>query len=112
MIFTTTFIASCEVSTTVPHTIPRMWPALPLKDIIAAAACIDHTGIAAAAVTKLVFFDASGRKEFRLYSPRLCELLRTQGMAKPLSAPSVHPNGLISYIRGIREDGEDSALSG
>ncbi|CDJ40480.1 hypothetical protein, conserved [Eimeria tenella] len=46
-----------------------------------------------------------GRKEFRLYSPRLCELLRTQGMAKPLSAPSVHPNGLISYIRGIREDG-------
>lgn len=52
------------------------------------------------------FFFTSGRKEFRLYSPRLCELLRTHGMEDPDCHLFIHPNGLISYMKGIREDGE------
>ncbi|XP_026194425.1 jmjC domain-containing protein 4 [Cyclospora cayetanensis] len=46
-----------------------------------------------------------GRKEFRLYSPGLSELLPTHGMAKPSNMPKLHPNGLISYLKGIRQDG-------
>ncbi|KAL8434651.1 hypothetical protein ACSSS7_003049 [Eimeria intestinalis] len=40
-----------------------------------------------------------------LYSPRLCELLRTHGMKSRPNDVVLHPNGLISYLKGIREDG-------
>ncbi|CDJ56523.1 hypothetical protein, conserved [Eimeria maxima] len=46
-----------------------------------------------------------GRKEFRLYSPRLCRLLRPQGCMRMTNSPAIHSNGLISYIPCIREDG-------
>ncbi|KAL8275006.1 hypothetical protein Esti_001062 [Eimeria stiedai] len=50
-----------------------------------------------------------GRKEFRLFSPRLCELLKTHGMKSASNDVVLHPNGLISYLKGIREDGAHEA---
>ncbi|KAL8432594.1 hypothetical protein Efla_002826 [Eimeria flavescens] len=50
-----------------------------------------------------------GSKEFRLYSPRLCDLLQTQGMTSVSNDVVLHPNGLISYLKGIREDGAHEA---
>ncbi|KAL8448350.1 hypothetical protein Emed_003880 [Eimeria media] len=50
-----------------------------------------------------------GRKEFRLFSPRLCELLETHGINSASNDVVLHPNGLISYLKGIREDGAHEA---
>jgi hypothetical protein len=44
-----------------------------------------------------------GQKEFKLFSPRCVDLLRTAGAAS--GRPTLHANGLICYGPGIREDG-------
>ena len=44
-----------------------------------------------------------GKKEFKLFSPRCVDLLRTAGATS--CRPTLHANGLICYGPGLREDG-------
>ena len=50
-----------------------------------------------------------GRKEFRLFSPRCLDMLSPVGVARGHS--KLHPNGLITYIPGMRSDGAPSSVA-
>jgi len=51
-----------------------------------------------------------GCKEFRLFSPRCVDVLQPAGAQKG-RRPHLHANGLICYVRGIRDDGAPEAVA-
>ena len=50
-----------------------------------------------------------GRKEFRIFSPRCLDILNPVGVAR--GNAKLHPNGLITYIPGVRSDGAPASVA-